>query len=169
MYPRGMSLAFDPIDAARERWAAEGWGTAADGMAAVTSVMRAKQLLSARVEAVLKPLGITFARYETLMLLRFSRRGSLPMSVISARLQVHASSVTNAVDRLESAALVTRVPHPEDRRTTLVTLTPAGRRLTDEATVALNDEVFTALGLGERDLTTLTRVLTRLRADAGDF
>src|SRR3954451_25121847 len=145
----GSGLGFDPIARAREQWVEQGWGTAADGMAAVTSLMRAHQIVLARVEATLRPLGVTFARYEVLMLLWFSRRGSLPMKVIGSRLQVHPTSVTNAVDRLEDAGLVTRSTHPEDRRAMLVALTPAGHGLAERATRALNDEVFEHPHLGD--------------------
>ena len=98
------ALPFDPIEAARGTWAERGWVDAADGMAAVTSVMRAHQIMLARVDDALRPLGLTFARYELLMLLQFSRTGSLPLSKIGSRLQVHPASVTNVVDRLESAS-----------------------------------------------------------------
>jgi len=70
----------------------------------VTSVMRAQQVLLARVDAVLSPFGLTFARFEVLMLLQFSRSGALPLSRIGQRLQVHPASVTNAIDRLVPAA-----------------------------------------------------------------
>lgn len=162
-------LDFDPIARAQEQWAAHGWAPSAEGMAAVTSLMRAQQIVLARVEAALKPFDVSFARYETLMLLRFSRRGTLPMSRISARLQVHQSSVTNAVDRLENAGLVTREPHPSDRRATIVALTADGRELTDKATDAINRDVFSDLGLTAQDARDLTRILTSLRRAAGDF
>ena len=165
----GSGLGFDPIARAREQWVAQGWGPAADGMAAITSLMRAHQIVLARVEATLRPLGVTFARYEVLMLLWFSRRGSLPMKVIGSRLQVHPTSVTNAVDRLEDAGLVTRSTHPEDRRAMLVALTPAGRELAERATRALNAEVFEQPDLGATDVRSLVDVLTRLRGRAGDF
>src|SRR3954453_16314564 len=165
----GSGLGFDPIDQARRQWVEQGWPEAADGMAAVTSLMRAHQIVLARVEATLKPLGVTFARYEVLMLLWFSRRGSLPMKVIGSRLQVHPTSVTNAVDRLEDAGLVTRSTHPEDRRAMLVALTPPGRELAERAARALNDEVFETPALGDRDVRSLVDVLTRLRRSAGDF
>src|SRR5689334_10015942 len=145
------ALGFDPIARAREQWLEQGWDAAADGMAAITSLMRAHQIVLARVEATLKPLGVTFARYEVLMLLWFSKRGSLPMKVIGSRLQVHPTSVTNAVDRLEDAGLVTRSTHPEDRRAMLVALTPSGRELAERATKALNTEVFEQPDLGTRD------------------
>ncbi len=165
----GSGLGFDPIARAREQWVEQGWGPAADGMAAITSLMRAHQIVLARVEATLRPLGVTFARYEVLMLLWFSRRGSLPMKVIGSRLQVHPTSVTNAVDRLEDAGLVTRSTHPEDRRAMLVALTAEGRELAERATKALNTEVFEQPDLGAADVRSLVDVLTRLRRDAGDF
>jgi DNA-binding MarR family transcriptional regulator len=165
----GPGLGFDPIDQARRQWVEQGWPEAADGMAAVTSLMRAHQIVLARVEAALKPLGVTFARYEVLMLLWFSKRGSLPMKVIGSRLQVHPTSVTNAVDRLEDAGLVTRSTHPEDRRAMLVALTPSGQALAERATQALNAEVFERPHLSGSDVSSLVDVLTRLRRDAGDF
>ena len=165
----GPGLDFDPIDQARRQWVEQGWPDAADGMAAVTSLMRAHQIVLARVEAALKPMGVTFARYEVLMLLWFSKRGSLPMKVIGNRLQVHPTSVTNAVDRLEDAGLVTRSTHPEDRRAMLVALTPSGRALAERATQALNAEVFERPDLSSSDVSALVDVLTRLRRDAGDF
>ena len=165
----GATLRHDPIAMARQQWVEHGWEDAADGMAAITSLMRAHQIALARVEAALKPLGVTFARYEVLMLLYFSKRGSLPMKVIGSRLQVHPTSVTNAVDRLEDAGLVTRSPHPEDRRAVLVALTPSGRQLAVKATDALTAVVFSQPDLSPGDLGRLVEVLTTLRRGAGDF
>ncbi|GAA4810069.1 MarR family winged helix-turn-helix transcriptional regulator [Tomitella cavernea] len=159
----------DPIAEARRQWVAHGWGSVADGMAAVTSVMRAHQIMLSRVEKVLRPHGLTFARYEMLMLLVFARNGALPMNKASARLQVHPTSVTNVVDRLEAAGLVRRQPHPSDRRTTLVEVTDEGRRLADVATGRLNDVVFAEPGLTGPGVEQLVTVLTELRRGAGDF
>ncbi len=161
--------ALDPIAEARRNWVAHGRTQAAEGMAAVTSVMRAHQLLQARVDGVLRPLGLTFARYELLMLLHFSRSGALPVTKASLRLQVHPTSVTNAVDRLEQAGLVRRLPHPTDGRGTLVQITPAGRELALQATRRLNEDVFTRPGLPARRLSGLVTTLTELRRAAGDF
>jgi len=163
------SLPFDPIEEARRQWVAHGWPQSATGMVAVTSVMRLHQLMLSRVDAVLKPHSLTFARYELLMLLTFSRTGSLPLGVIGARLQVHATSVTNLVDKLEEQALVARRPHPHDRRATLAALTDEGRRLALEATDRLNESVFSTLGATDRDLSQLAAIGRRIRRDAGDF
>ena len=162
-------LPADPVEQARTSWVGHGWGAAADGMAAVTSLMRAQQIVQARVDEVLRPLGLTFARYEVLMLLLFSRTGRLPMSRMSSRLQVHPTSVTNAVDRLEASRLVRREPHPEDGRAVLVVLRDPGRALALQATQALNERVFVRPGLAPDRVDTLVQVLRHLRRDAGDF
>ena len=99
-------LSFDPIAEAERQWGLHGWTDQAPGMALVTSIMRLQQIFLSRADAVLRPLGLTFARYEVLMLLSFSRRGTLPLGKIGERLQVNAASVTNAVDRLEGDGLV---------------------------------------------------------------
>lgn len=169
MTPPSRRLDADPIEEAHRQWVAHGWTEAADGMAAITSLMRAHQIALSRVEAVLRPYDVSFARYEVLMLLYLSRRRSLPMRVIGSRLQVHQTSVTNAVDRLESAGLVERVPHPTDRRATPVRLTDDGAALAEKATEALNRDVFAEPGLSPSGVDSLVRVLRQLRRRAGDF
>ncbi len=167
--PPSRPLTIDPIAEARRQWVDHGWMDAADGMAAVTSIMRAQQLMLAKVEATLRPFNLSFARYEMLTLLSFTRDGALPMTSASARLQVHPTSVTNTVDRLEKDGLVRRAAHPTDGRATLVVLQDAGRQLVAEASAALNDEVFASPGMPEDDLTNLVRILARFRRQSGDF
>ncbi len=162
-------LTFDPIEEAARQWRSHGWDDAADGMAAVTSVMRAQAIMLARAEAVLRPLGLSFARYELLTLLSFTRRGTLPMARAGALLQVHPTSVTNAVQRLEKAGLVRREPHPGDGRAVLIQITGQGRELAAEATKHLNADLFTQPGLPDHGLRMLFSVLRDLRREAGDF
>jgi DNA-binding MarR family transcriptional regulator len=166
---RPRPLAQDPIEEAHRQWVGHGWGDFADGMAAVTSLVRAQQIVMARVDEALKPTRLTFSRYELLMLLNFSKTGALPMAKASARLQVHPTSVTNTVDRLEAAKLVERVPHPSDRRATLIEITDAGRELVAKATDELNAKVFAVLGLEPDRLRTLLQLLAEFRHAAGDF
>lgn len=163
------ALPFDPISEAHRQWRAQGWDDAADGMAVVTSIIRVEQIMLGRIDALLKPFGLTFARYELLTLLSFTRTGALPLGKIGARLQVHPASVTNAVNRLEADALVERVPHPHDGRTTLATITAEGRRVARETSKVLNDEVFGALGWTADELRTLFELLRKFRQGAGDF
>jgi DNA-binding MarR family transcriptional regulator len=162
-------LPFDPIVEARRQWHEHGWDDVADGMAAVTSVTRVAQILLNQVDQVLKPFGLTFARFEVLALLSFTRTGSLPLGKVGARLQVHPTSVTSAVDRLEVQGFVRRTPHPNDGRATLAELTDEGRSVVRAATAALNADVFTDLGLDDGELRTLFSLLEKMRRAAGDF
>ena len=165
----GTPLPRDPIADAQRNWEGHGWGNVAAPMAAVTAIMRTQQILLGRIESVLKPFGLTFARYELLALLSFARSGALPMNKASALLQVHPTSVTNAVDRLQAAGLVVRSAHPTDGRTTLIELTPEGRTLAKSATAALNSEVFAQSGFADQDVDQLIKILGTFRKNAGDF
>jgi DNA-binding MarR family transcriptional regulator len=118
---------------------------------------------------MLRPFGITFSRYEALVLLVHSQDGALPLSKIGERLQVHATSVTNVIDRLEGAGLVRREPNPRDGRGTLAVITPEGRDVADKATAQFNAARFGLAALRRGDLDELFTVLRRLRVDAGDF
>lgn len=138
-------------------------------MAAATSIMRAQQIILARVDEALRPLGLTFARYEALVLLTFSRRGALPLGKMGERLMVHPASVTNIVDRLERQGLLRRVPHQTDRRTTLAEVTEEGRALVYLATEEVVKSGFGLDTLSETELTELTGTLRTLRLGAGDF
>jgi DNA-binding MarR family transcriptional regulator len=138
-------------------------------MRAVTSIMRAHQILLADLDARLRPYGITFSRYEALVLLMHAREGALPLSKIGERLQVHATSVTNVIDRLEGAGLVRRTPNPRDGRGTLAVLTPEGRAVAEKATADLNEARFGLGALDGKDLREIFAILRRLRLDASDF
>src|SRR6201996_7156833 len=159
---------FDPIAEAHRQWSAR-WPGQADHMAAVTSVMRVQQLLLSRIEETLKPYGLTFAAYEALRLLAFSRRGSLPMGKMGERLMVHPASVTNAITRLEQRGLVERRLSPDDRRVVLATITEAGQSLVREATAALSEASFGLPGLSPEQAAAVTGLLRDMRAAAGDI
>ncbi len=162
-----LELPFDPIERAAEIWQ-DRFGPA-DAMAAVTSIMRAQQLLLAELDSLLRPHRLSFARYEALILLTFSRRGALPLRVIGERLMVHPTSVTNTINRLVGQGLVVRQPNPRDGRGTLAEITGLGREVAARATADLMAARF---GMGDYrtdELDQLFTLLRGLRLAAGDF
>jgi DNA-binding MarR family transcriptional regulator len=167
--PPAQPLPDDPIDLAHASWTDQGWGESADGMAVVTSIMRVQQVFLARVEAILRPLGLTFARYEVLMLLRFSRKGYLPVGKIGERLQVHPASVTNAVQRLEQDGFVSRTSNPVDGRSVLAAITPRGRKVAERATAQLNSRVFSIVPIPPAEQREVYSMLKGMRHAFGDF
>jgi DNA-binding MarR family transcriptional regulator len=162
-------LEFDPIAEARRQWSRRWGDEVGPSMSAVTSIMRAQQILMTRLNELVAPFDLTFPRYEALMLLFLSRRGSLPLGKMGARLQVHRTSVTNIVDQLERSGYVRRVPHDADRRTVLASITDSGRAVAEQATRALNAARFGTEPLEAEDLDALSETLRRLRVQAGDF
>ena len=155
-------LPFDPILRAGELWEKHVGDPSA--MVVATSIMRVQQLLLGEFDRVLKPHGITFARYEVLRLLSFSREGRLPLSVIGERLMVHPTSVTNAIDRLVAGGLVDRIPDDEDRRRVYASLNAEGERVLRSGTKSLMDVDFGLAALDAKDRKRLFEVLRAVRA-----
>jgi DNA-binding MarR family transcriptional regulator len=162
-----LDLPFDPIERAAQIWD-ERFGPA-EAMAAVTSIMRAQQILLAGLDGLLRPYGLTFARYEALVLLGFSRTGALPLRVIGERLMVHPTSVTNTIDRLERDGLVQRRPNPRDGRGTLAEITPSGREVMARSTADLMAARFGMADYDVLELGEIFSLLRGLRVTAGDF
>src|SRR5438105_2255091 len=133
-------LNYDPVEASRQLWLEQGWSQSAAGMAAVVSVMRADQILMDQATEVLRPLGLTFARYQVLGMLRWT--GPLTLGKLGDRLWITPATVTNAIDRLEAVGLCRRVDHPKDARATLAEITAKGRKLFDRAVDELNVKLF---------------------------
>ena len=163
---RPLGLPFDPIERAGQTWE-QRFGPAS-AMRAATSVFRVQQILLARFDEVLRPYELTFARYEVLVLLTFSRTGELPLKVIGSRLMVHPTSVTNAIDRLVAAGYVRRRPNPDDGRGVLAGITDAGREVVGTATAALMALDFGLGDLSEDERIALFDILRRVRLGAGD-
>ena len=160
-------LPFDPIDEAARQWALR-WG-AVEQMHAVTSLMRVQQLVLGRLDELLRPHGLTFARYEALVLLTFSRAGSLPLGKMGHRLQVHPTSITSIIDRLQRDGLVVRRQHPVDKRAVLAEITDEGRAVVEAATADLVGAEFGLSALSHADLQQLSAMLKPVRQAAGDF
>jgi DNA-binding MarR family transcriptional regulator len=165
--PTQPKLPFDPIERAAEIWG-ERVGESTS-MKLATSIMRVQQLILAELDAALKPYGITFARFEVLVLISFSAEGTLPLSKIGERLMVHPTSVTNAIDRLESQGLVRRSPDEADRRRTFAGLTAEGKKVLAAATKALTAIDFAIDGLSAKEQDQTYDLLRTLRSSAGDF
>lgn len=159
-------LAYDPVEASRERWIEQGWQDTAAGMAAVVSVLRAEQIFLRRATDALRPLGLTFARYQVLGMLRWA--GPLTLGAVGRRLWITPGTVTNAIDRLEGAGLCRRVSHPTDARVTLVEITTKGRRVFDGSVQKLNADLFGTVGLAPEELDLLVQLIGKIRAADGD-
>jgi DNA-binding MarR family transcriptional regulator len=91
------------------------------------------------------------------------------MGKIGDRLQVHAASVTNTIQRLEEGGFVERVAHPADGRAILARILPAGRDAADAGAAALAEIEFGVAGLSGASRRAVEQALTGYRAANGDF
>ena len=83
-----------------------------------------KKLLAARLR---RQFNTSLSRFDVLAQLERAGRG-LSMSALSAQVMVSNGAITGLVGKLAAEGWVTRAPHPKDRRTSMVRLTPGGRR-----------------------------------------
>ena len=168
--PTPIRLAFDPITRAAQLWT-QRWGRSSQAvsMASATSIMRVQQLLITDYDAICGRHGLSFARYEALVLLAFSREGRLGMSKIGQRLMVHPTSATNIIQRLAAQGFVERVPNPDDGRGTLAVITPAGRDAMEAATADLVGARFSLGMLTAAEHEQLFELLRKVRLGAHDF
>ena len=82
---------------------------------------------------------LTLAEFRALVVLH--RAGPLPVTVLAERVGVHQSTATRIAARLGRRELVASDKSPEDRRLTVVRLTPAGRSLVDGVISRRRDEI----------------------------
>jgi DNA-binding MarR family transcriptional regulator len=85
---------------------------------------------------------------------------------IASELGITTGGTSKLVDRIEASGYCRRVPNPDDRRSSLLELTPAGKRLLADAGTAFDDELQRRLGAAvpERTLRQFAATLARLRA-----
>lgn len=163
-----VALASDPISEFEYQWRERGWDSAAPGVQTVMALFRSSRLLSNRIDLVLRPLDLTFARYKVLMTLSFCNSGALPIFKIGDLLQVDPSSISSAMDRLVISGFAERIPDREDGRVVHASITKAGKAQANEGAKRLTVEVFERLGISDPELQQLRSVLRAFRLNAGD-
>lgn len=158
----------DPVDWAHHYWHEQGLEGDENGFLAMSSLLRYQRLVVDNVEAQLKKHKLNLTDYLVLMTLQLSETGTRLISNLSHSLMVHATTATLATDRLQKRRLISRAPHPTDRRAICVTITATGQKLTRKATDSLSEIGF---GLGDAGPDTVKQfvdVLSELRTSAGD-
>jgi MarR family transcriptional regulator, organic hydroperoxide resistance regulator len=108
--------------------------------------------------------GITLPFFEFMQII--SRHPNCRVQDIAAELSITVGGTSKIVDRIEAAGYCARHANPSDRRSSILTLTPAGKRLLPKITATVDDELRARLGsqLSGRSLTELIASLTRLRS-----
>jgi DNA-binding MarR family transcriptional regulator len=157
----------DPIAEAVRQWKAHDFG-ALEHMEATTSITRIHQIVVRRIDQELHAHRLTFAQYEALVLLHFSREGSLPLGRMGHRLMVHPATITSTIDLLEEKGFVRREKHPTDRRQVLATITPGGRSVAKKATDALVAMKYGLDHMTAAEAKAISKVIRDVRGRMGD-
>lgn len=107
--------------------------------------------------------GVTLPVFEFLQVI--SRTPDCRVQDIAAELSITVGGTSKIVDRIEASGYCARSANPSDRRSSIIKLTPAGKRLLPRLTAAVDDELRSRLGTGvaDKSLIQLTKTLTRLR------
>lgn len=159
----------DPVDWARHYWQEQALEGDEQRFLAMSSLLRYQRLVVDAVEAALRKHKLNLTDYLVLMTLQLSESGTRLISNLARSLMVHATTATLATDRLQKRRLLSRSPHPNDRRATCITITPTGRKLAHRATVTLSEIGF---GLGDakpEQVEQLIEQLAGLRTTSGDI
>lgn len=113
-------------------------GIAVDGLPITGRILRLARHLEAGRERELAAFGLTVGDFDLLATMR--RRAadeSIKVGDLQRSLMLSSGGTTKRLDRLETAGLIDRLPDPDDRRGTLITLSDAGRALINEAVPAI--------------------------------
>lgn len=134
------------------------------------AIVHTAQLLQKEAVAVLRPFGLTDAQYNVLSLLDSQApNGWLTQMQLGEMLLVSRANITGLIDRLEGAGFVERQADPEDRRVCRITLTPAGRKITDKAMAAYFQRLHEVVDdLNAADRKRILAVLEGIRGRLGD-
>src|SRR3954469_3756853 len=127
----------DGVDRILEEWERERPDLDASPIGVIGRVSRLARELEARLEPVYRDHGLEPGWHDVLATLR--RSGPpyrLRATEFTRTLMITSSGTTKRLDRLEKAGLIGRSPDPQDRRGTLIGLTPEGRKLIDGVTEA---------------------------------
>jgi DNA-binding MarR family transcriptional regulator len=145
------SVAYDPNMAGKDRVAREAWKDIFDFIVTTSSERN----------AAIGQAGLTPNDARTLSTIALAGDGR-SMRSLADEWRIDASTVTWIVDRLEARGLAERRPHPTDRRSRLVALTPAGKKLWTEIQKASYQPPKGLLELSEADLRALRDAVKRL-------
>jgi DNA-binding MarR family transcriptional regulator len=162
-----MTTEADAVEYTRQHWAESGQ-PAAEHFAAMGALMRTHQLMVNEMDRLLKPHNLSRTAFLLMATLLMSREHTRPLGQLSRHLMVHPTTVTLVIDQLAGRDLVTRRPHPTDRRTVLATLTDEGRRVVAKASDELGAAQFGLSGVNESLAQRLTGVLGQVRTKMGD-
>lgn len=136
--------------------------------AAVAALDRTVKLVFSDAQPDLSEYDLTWAGWQTLMLLFYSRHQRLPITRLAKRTGAHATTVTRTVDRLVRSGYARRVADSQDRRVNIIELTKAGEIAQDAVAAHQAERGWGLAALNDDDVSTLLDLLKKIRVSLGD-
>jgi DNA-binding MarR family transcriptional regulator len=153
----------DGVDLIIEQWQRERPELDSSPIGVIGRISRLAREIEERLEPVYREHGLEPGWHDVLATLRRSGGTLRPTDLTNASM-LTSSGTTKRLDKLEQAGLIARKPDPGDRRGTLISLTPEGRRLIDGLTPAhLDNERRILGGLTEAEQGRLADLLRKLQ------
>jgi DNA-binding MarR family transcriptional regulator len=133
---------------------------------ALLTASRVLVAISARSIALVDD-TITIPQFRLLVIL--SNEGPVNLATLAGLLDVQPSTIGRMVDRLVSAGLINRQPHPTSRRELVADLTTRGRRVVQKVTANRRRELASVVEkMPPRERRGLVRALTAFAAAGGE-
>jgi DNA-binding MarR family transcriptional regulator len=154
----------DAVDAILAQWARERPDLDCSPMGPIGRIKRCAALLQRKLDETFEKFGLSFWEFDVLATLR--RSGApyrLAPTALFSTLMITSGTMTHRLKGLETRELVQRLPNPDDARSVLVQLTPAGLALIDRAVAAHVDNERRILSvIGDDELAALDARLSQL-------
>ena len=154
----------DTVDEILEQWTDERPELDTASLGVVIRIMSLNRLFAREATAALESLDIELFEYDVLSALR--RQGdpfALPATGLAHETGLSTGAMTNRIDKLEAKGLVLRRSDEEDRRSVVVSLTPRGKRLIDDAIRLRLDAADDGLqGISKKELAQLASLLRKI-------
>lgn len=152
----------DIVDDILAQWSEERPELDTASLGVVVRIMTLNRSLAREATWALEPLDIELFEYDVLSALRRQGRPfALPATGLAQETGLSTGAMTNRIDKLEGKGLVRRESDQSDRRSVVVSLTPAGKKLIDDAIQlrldAADDSLRALTRREKRDLANLLR------------
>ncbi|MDH3352652.1 MAG: MarR family transcriptional regulator [Gammaproteobacteria bacterium] len=154
----------DSVDDILEQWSEERPELDTASLGVVIRIMTLYRSFSREATRALEPLGLELFEYDVLSALRRQGRPfALAATALARETDLSSGAMTNRIDKLEDRGLVRRQPGKTDRRSIMIFLTPAGRRVIDKAIRyrldAASDDLLALSAREQRQLADLLRTV----------
>lgn len=138
-------------------------GVAHRQFAILLEVERINRLVQALAQPHLARFGLTYAGWQTLMALAYSKHQALPMTKLAKRVASHPTTLTRTIERLVRLGYVRRVHKKNDRRVTVIEILPEGEKARDAVLRARDESQFDLEGIPDDHLGELVNLLREVR------